>query len=422
MFYLLPCVIYDRGQPALHDNAVDINGLKVGDRYPTRVMGVINLSPESFYKDSVHDSAEEVVDTVIQMVNNGADLIDIGGASSAPREVYGTEGVDVETELERVKAVLQHLDGRIRVPISVDTTSSRVAEMALKLGADAVNDTTGFQGDPEMASVVSEYSAPAILMAHCSPPCNAVSASIGSLMRSLEIAEGESVDYDHIILDPSIGFGKPAEVDLRLLRSLNRFRVLGRPLLVGVSRKSFVGEVLNQEHPEDRLIGSLAATAIAVSKGVSVVRTHDVRESWLLLKMSDEIRGEVEVHSGRAALVDVDDELGIELLLNRVGVREGIRRALAKKGIMLTILLRDIPASGALILKQEMLALGGDAAYHHDTIDFERKTTDVLLMGTTAQIGRLSSKTRNMDYFGLPEIAEDIEMLLKERAKELNEG
>ncbi len=403
----------------MHDNTVDISGLLIGNRYPARVMGVINLSPESFYRGSVQQSVEEVVSTAIQMEKNGADMIDIGGTSTAPKEIYGTQGTSIETELERVKGALQALDGNVSIPISVDTTSAKVAEMALELGADVVNDVTGFQRDAEMIDVIREYSVPAIAMAHCEPHCQTLAASMDALRKSLEIAEQSNVEASQLILDPGVGFGKPTEADLRIIRFLNRFVMLGRPLLVGVSRKAFVGEMLNQERPEDRLVGSLAATAIAVSKGASVIRTHDVRETVMLLRVSNAVRGREELQTERAMLLDVEDESGIEVLLERVGTRSDIRNALAKKGVMLTALLKDITVPGALILKQEILALGGDAAYHHDTIDFERKKTDVLLMGTVLQIGRLSSKIRGMDYFGLPRIGQDLQMLLKQRMKEM---
>ncbi len=403
----------------MHDSTVDINGLLIGNRYPPRVMGVINLSPESFYKGSVHQNVEEVVSAAGQMEEDGAELIDIGGASTAPKEMYGTLGTNIETELERVKGALQALDGNVSVPISIDTTSAKVAETALERGADMVNDVTGFQGDAEMIHVIREYSVPAIAMAHCEPNSQTLAASVNALRKSLEIAERSHVETSQLILDPGVGFGNPTEVDLRIIRFLNRFIMLGRPLLVGVSRKAFVGEILNQERPEDRLIGSLAVTAIAVSKGASVVRTHDVRETVMLLRMSNAVRGREELQTEKAVLLDVEDESGIEVLLERVGTRSDVRNALAKKGVMLTLLLKDMTVPGALILKQEMLALGGDAAYHHDTIDFERKKTDVLLMGTVLQIGRLSSKIRGMGYFGLPKIGQDLQRLLKERKKEM---
>ncbi|TFF67188.1 dihydropteroate synthase [Candidatus Thorarchaeota archaeon] len=393
----------------------------IGDGYPTRVMGVINLSPESFYRGSVHENADEILEAVARMELDGADLIDIGGASTAPKAVYGTQQIDVETELERVEAAIEALDGNVRVPLSIDTTSSKVAEAALELGVDVVNDISGLQNDPEMVSVIREYSVPLIAMAYCIPHCKSVSACIASLQKTLNIAEYGHIDHGQIILDPGIGFGKPMELDLRILKSLNRFKLFGRPLLLGVSRKAFIGEFLNQERPEDRLTGSLAATAIAVSKGASIIRTHDVAETKLVVKLSDAVSGMWQKQTGRAELLDVEDERGIELLLERIGTRGGVRRALAKKGIMLIIHLRTISTPAALILKQEMLALGGDAAYHHDTIDFERKSTDVLLMGSVLQIGRLVAKLEKMDYFALPDIAEDIGTLLRKRTDEMNE-
>ncbi|MGY5863209.1 MAG: dihydropteroate synthase [Candidatus Thorarchaeota archaeon] len=268
---------------------VDIEGLQIGPDNPVRIMGVINLSPESFYKGAIAETVEEFQIQFSKAISEGADIIDIGGASTAPTNIYGTSKVSIDEEIKRISAALQSLSD-MQTPISIDTTSSRVAEIALDLGASIVNDVSGLQADPKMAKLVAERQVAVILMANCDPPCGSVQKSLDSLRTSLRLAEDNEIDSRKIILDPGIGFGKPPDVDISILENLNRFVILGHPLLVGVSRKAFIGHLLDQDDSEDRLVGSIAATSIAVMNGADMIRTHDVKEAGIAVRIGEAIR------------------------------------------------------------------------------------------------------------------------------------
>jgi dihydropteroate synthase len=252
-------------------------------------MGVINLSPESFYKGAVAETPEEFQRQYDRAVAEGADIIDIGGASTAPSSVYQTSEVSIEEEINRVSEALQSLPDT-KTPVSIDTTSSRVAELALDHGASIVNDVSGLQADPKMAKLVADRQVVVILMASCNPPCGSVQKSLDSLRASLMIARNNGIDPGRIILDPGIGFGKPPIVDYSILRNLDKFVAYGFPLLVGVSRKAFIGHLLGHTVPEDRLVGSIAATSIAVMNGAHMIRTHDVRDARIAARIGEAIR------------------------------------------------------------------------------------------------------------------------------------
>jgi dihydropteroate synthase len=252
-------------------------------------MGVINLSPESFYKGAIVETIEEFQTHFSKAILEGADIIDIGGASTAPGNVYDTSEVSLDDEIKRISTALRSLD-ETKTPISIDTTSSKVAEIALDLGASIVNDVSGLQADPKMAELVAERQVAIILMANCDHPCGSVQESLDSLRTSLLIAENSGIDSRKIILDPGIGFGKPPDVDFSILENLDMFVMLGHPLLVGVSRKAFIGHLLEQSDPEDRLVGSIAATSIAVMNGADMIRTHDVKEAGIAIRIGEAIR------------------------------------------------------------------------------------------------------------------------------------
>ncbi len=253
-----------------------------------KVMGVINVSPESFYKGSVRNDEVKLVEAAVRMVEEGASFIDIGAKSTAP---YLETQISVEEEIKRavwaVKTVRDHVD----VPISIDTTSSRVAEEAIRAGADVINDVTGLKGDPEMVKVAAEYSVPVVVCAsgevmNLSDPIHTV---IDLLQESLVIAEKHGID--EIAVDPAIGFLRPEwppwyEWDSKVLANLNMLKIFGRPILVGVSRKSFIGQITGRKDPSERLPGSLAATAIAVWNGASIIRAHDVGETIDAVRMA----------------------------------------------------------------------------------------------------------------------------------------
>ena len=269
---------------------VDIGGLLVGPDKPVRVMGVINLSPESFYKGTVADSIDMFQAMVENTSKQGAEIIDIGGASTAPKSIYGISDISVQEEIRRVAYALDSTMSSAYPPFSIDTTSSEVAEVALDRGVSMVNDISGLHADPNMASLVAESGVPIVLMANCVLPCESVQKSLKSLEDSLDIAKKAGIKSEKIIIDPGIGFGKPPEVDVSILRELTRFMKLDHPLLVGVSRKAFIGHILDQPNPDERLIGSMVATAVAVMNGASVIRTHDVRETKMAIHMGEALR------------------------------------------------------------------------------------------------------------------------------------
>ena len=271
-------------------HTVDIGGLKVGADFPPRIMSVINLSPESFYRDSIVDNGEQLVKVINGMQQDGADIIDVGGASTAPRGVYGTPEVTVEVELERVTSNLEYIVRNTRVPVSIDTVRSEVAEAAIDIGVSLVNDVSGLARDKRMAKLVADRGVPIVLMADCGDSCQTLKASFRSVERSIKTALSVGIPQEKIIIDPGIGFGKPSEVDLEIIRELDRFCSLGHPVLVGVSRKAFIGDLLNQPDPSMRLTGTIAATSIAVTNGADLIRTHDVKESKIAAKVGKALR------------------------------------------------------------------------------------------------------------------------------------
>ena len=273
---------------------VNIGGLQIGSNHPVRVMGVINLSPESFYKGAIAENSNDFQMMLERAVSEGADLIDIGGASTAPKNVYGTSDVPRDEEIKRISLALGSITNMKR-PISIDTTSSAVAEVALDLGASIVNDISGLQADPRMVKLVADREVPVILMANCGTPCGSVLESLNSLRISLTIAKDHGISAERIILDPGIGFGKPPDVDTAILRNLDQFTKLGHPLLVGMSRKAFIGHLLEQSDPDDRLIGSIAATSIAVMNGANMIRAHDVKEAKIAIRIGKAIHDQQDM-------------------------------------------------------------------------------------------------------------------------------
>ena len=268
--------------------------VEVGDDYPVRVLGVINVSPESFYKGSVRVSAEEIAKTAVQQVEEGADIIDIGARSTAP---YLETAIPIEEEIRRMVQAIKAVKEVVDVSISADTMYSRVAEEALKAGAEVINDVSGLKEDPDIARIVANWGASLIASAREDRPARGepIERVCKALRKSLEIAEEAGVELEKVVIDPAIGFFRntvwPWYVwDCKVLSNLEKLRELGRPICVGVSRKSFIGFLIRRERPEDRLYGSLATTAIAVFKGVHVVRTHDVGPTVDAIKMAEYVR------------------------------------------------------------------------------------------------------------------------------------
>ncbi|RLF15966.1 MAG: dihydropteroate synthase [Thermoprotei archaeon] len=273
--------------------------VELGDGLPVRLMGVINVSPESFYKGSVRTGREEVAKAALQLVEEGADIIDVGARSTAP---YLDTAIPLEEEAKRMVEAVRAVKDAVDKPISADTTSSLVAERALSAGAEIINDVSGLKGDPGMARVVADHRASLIVSARESRPTmgSPVPRVIAALKESLNIALGAGVDEECIVVDPAIGFFRYTEHpwyiwDCEVLVNIRRLRdELKRPVCIGVSRKSFIGALLGKEKPEDRLYGSLASIAIAVYGGADLVRTHDVAATKDAVRMAEYLRRAAE--------------------------------------------------------------------------------------------------------------------------------
>ncbi len=274
----------------------------------TLVMGILNVTPDSFYDGGRHFRLEDAVRRAEEMVAQGADMVDVGGESTRP----GAVPVSEAEEKARVVPVIRALAERLSVPVSVDTQKSGVAVEALRAGASCINDVWGLQGDPEMARVAAAFGVPVIAM-HNRPeplPGGEVVAEVKSfLRRSLEIADRAGLGRERVIVDPGFGFGKTVEQNLELVDRLDELRELGRPILLGPSRKSTIGRVLDLP-VEERLEGTAAVVAIACARGVDMVRVHDVREMSRVVRMADAL---VRRRSGAARQrLPGGDELRLE--------------------------------------------------------------------------------------------------------------
>ena len=246
------------------------------------VMGILNVTPDSFYAGSRMIDTDAAIKAGLAMIEHGADIVDIGGESSRP----GAAHVSVEQELHRVLPVVEGLYSRTSIPISVDTTKARVAQAALRAGATIINDITSLRGDPDMAQVIAEAGATVVLMHMQGRPetmqeephyVDVASEVFDFLLQRAEVAMAAGISADAIIVDPGIGFGKRLEHNLALIRALPKLASCGYPVMVGVSRKSFLGLLLDLPTSE-RLEGTIAANAIAIFGGASIIRVHDVKE------------------------------------------------------------------------------------------------------------------------------------------------
>ncbi|MHA1379784.1 MAG: dihydropteroate synthase [Candidatus Helarchaeota archaeon] len=267
-----------------------IINLRVGDSYPVRTVGIINLSKESFYKSSIVTS-KNLSKQVELMVDEGAEILDIGARSTAP----GVAPISIEEEKKRLIPALKKVLDMTNCIISIDTQYSTIADNALSIGAHIINDISGFQTDPNMVKVISNHDCPVILMATNKIPgdCCTISEIFHALKNSIDTAIKNEIDDKNIIIDPGVGRwidSKTYEYNLDILNNLESFRSLKKIILVGISRKSFIGDVLNIPNPSDRLNGSLASTVIAVYNGAHIIRTHDVKAQIEMVKMAKTLR------------------------------------------------------------------------------------------------------------------------------------
>ena len=258
--------------------------LRWGER--TYVMGVINMTPDSFSGDGLAADPERALAQAVSFQAYGADLLDVGGESTRP----GATPVSEDEELRRVLPAIRRVAELLNIPVSVDTSRLTVASQAIAAGASMINDVWGLKHDPRLAELAAETGAPLVVMhnQHGTAYRDLVPDILDSLNWSIGEARTRGVLPENIIVDPGIGFGKTAQQNLEVLRRLEEFKALGQPLLVGTSRKSTIGLVLDLPVGE-RLEGTAATVAIAIAKGAEMVRVHDVKEMVRVVRMSDAI-------------------------------------------------------------------------------------------------------------------------------------
>jgi dihydropteroate synthase len=254
------------------------------------VMGILNVTPDSFSDGGQFLDPKIAIAHAKRMVEEGADILDIGAESTRP--YVGAQPVSFEDEMARLKPVLPAIVG-LGVPVSIDTIKAKVAAWALAEGATIVNDVWGLQRDPDMARLVAERSVPIIVMHNreeADPAIDIVADVIAFFQRSLDIAERMGIAQASIVLDPGVGFGKTPEQSMAVIAHLEAFKSFGLPLLVGASRKRFINSVIPSA-PGERLAGSIAAHVLAMANGARIVRAHDVAETVQALRVADAIRG-----------------------------------------------------------------------------------------------------------------------------------
>ncbi len=268
-----------------------LGNVRVGKSNPVRIMGILNTSPESFYKKSISTSRQRIADAVHTMEDEGADFVDVGGMSTAP---YLSTMVSEKTEASRIIKAVKIIQQASNLPISVDTCRATIAREALALGVEIINDVTGLKYDPMMPKIVEKYYPSLVLCAYSKKAItgNQLLKTKYLLRESLKIAKSAKISRTKIVLDPAIGFFRKkgrnsfftkinsdwVKRDLLILENLRSIK-LNSPILVSVSNKSFIGKILKKENPSDRLAGSLAAEVVCVLNGADIIRTHNVGET-----------------------------------------------------------------------------------------------------------------------------------------------
>jgi len=268
-----------------------IGNVGVGGKNPVRIMSILNASPESFFKKSIHTTKTDIKNSVKQMENDGADFIDVGGMSTTP---YLSTTVSEKVESKRILDAIKIIQNTSNLPISVDTCRAKVARDALEHGVEIINDISGLKYDKKMQEVISKFTPSLILCAYDSKTIsgNVITATKKLLKESLKIAKKSHVPSEKIVLDPAIGFFRKTgkgpfftkiksdwvQRDLSVIKNLNYIKQ-NFPLLISVSNKSFLGNLLGKKNPSDRLFGSIAAEVISVINGADIIRTHNVEAS-----------------------------------------------------------------------------------------------------------------------------------------------
>ena len=266
---------------------LDLNGRTLTLNGTSRIMGIINLTPDSFSDGGEYNSIESALTQGIQMEKDGAHILDIGAESSRP----GHEPVSTEEEIKRLRDPLELILANTTIPVSIDTWKNEVAEFALQKGASMINDIYGLKKDPLLAPVIAKHNAGVVIMHNnvsIEYPKGLLYEIKKSLIESIEIALSAGISKDRIILDPGIGFAKDPEQNIKVMNNLFQLKELGYPLLLGVSRKSVIGAVVNVP-PKDRLPGTIASTVLGILQGYDIFRVHDVKENLQAAIFTDRI-------------------------------------------------------------------------------------------------------------------------------------
>ena len=276
------------------DYKIDCRGKILDLAGRTHVMGILNVTPDSFSDGGLYANTDKALAHAHEMTAAGADIIDIGGESTRP----GARPLSEEEELHRIIPVIERLSAELALPISVDTYKAKVAKKAFEAGASIVNDISGLRFSPDMARVASVYGAAVVIMHLKGTPRDmqqdpVYSDVVGEVMsyldEGIDIAVKAGIDREKVLIDPGIGFGKTLEHNLAILERLDEFRGLGRPIVLGTSRKKFIGAVLDVPVPEERVDGTAATVALGIERGASVVRVHDVKRMAQVARMTDAI-------------------------------------------------------------------------------------------------------------------------------------
>lgn len=275
--------------PQYKPYALDCRGLTLEIGKKTHIMGILNVTPDSFSDGGDHFDVESAVSFAIDMISRGADMIDIGGESTRP----GFAEVTLDEELKRVIPVISALskNSAIQVPISIDTYKAETARQALEAGAHIVNDVWGMQREPEIAKVAALYNAPVVAM-HNQNGIEYEGDIIESMKlffrKTIEIAEAAGIPKTNLILDPGIGFGKTFEQNVEVMDRLTELHTLGYPILLGTSRKSMIGKILDLP-PKERVEGTIATNVLGVAQGVEIIRVHDIEAHVRAIRVTDAI-------------------------------------------------------------------------------------------------------------------------------------
>lgn len=267
----------------------------------TIIMGILNVTPDSFSDGGEYFDPARAVDRALEMIEQGADIIDIGGESTRP----GSEVVPLDEEIRRTIPIIEKIAARVDVPLSIDTYKAEVARQAVSVGASIVNDISGLRFDPAMAGSIAEMGVPVVIMhikgkpkdMQVDPVYDDLIGDIKTYLReSIDTAKSAGIPDDKIIVDPGIGFGKTFDHNLEIIQRLGEFRELGKPILIGPSRKAFIGKILGDLPPAERIEGTAAAVAISIFNSANIIRVHDVKEMSRVACVADAIiRGTVSL-------------------------------------------------------------------------------------------------------------------------------